>query len=199
MKNILILGPRWRNINIIKKLKKKYKIFLLNKRITPNFIIKNKIDFLVSSGYPYLVKHEILKLVKVKINLHISYLPYGRGIMPNLWSFYENYPSGITIHQLSKKFDDGDIFLQKKIKFPKLNNQTLKSTHDILLKSLEVFFLSNYEIIFEGKIKPYRQDKFYKIDRYHSRLESEKLISNFNKKWDTKIKEIKDFKRKKKK
>ena len=64
--------------------------------------------------------------------------------MPNLWSFYEGFPPGITIHELDSNFDTGKILLQKKINFKKLKIKTLKTTHDYLLIQLEKFFLSNY-------------------------------------------------------
>lgn len=190
MKNILILGPLWRNKKIFNELKKNHKILATNKKINKKYIIQKKIDILITSGYPFLVKKDILNLVKIKINLHMSYLPYGRGIMPNLWSFYERFPSGVTIHELDNNFDTGKILVQKKIYFKNLKIRTLKTTHDYLLIQLEKFFFSNYRKIFNNKIKGYKQNKFIKINRYHSRVESEKLIKKFKKKWNTKIEEI---------
>ena len=190
MKNILILGPLWRNKKIFNELKKNHKILVTNKKINKKYIIQKKIDILITSGYAFLVKKDILNLVKIKINLHMSYLPYGRGIMPNLWSFYERFPPGVTIHELDNNFDTGKILVQKKIYFKKLKIKTLKTTHDYLLIQLEKFFFSNYRKIFNNKIKGYKQNKFIKINRYHSRVESEKLIKKFKKKWNTKIEEI---------
>ena len=59
--------------------------------------------------------------------------------MPNVWSFYEGYPSGISIHELDAKFDTGKILIQKKINFKNFKSQTLKSTHDYLIYHLEKF------------------------------------------------------------
>ena len=132
----------------------------------------------------------------VAINLHISYLPYGRGIMPNLWSFYEKYISGITIHELDKNFDTGRILIQKKVFFRNIKQHTLKSTHDFLLRKLEKLFLKNFNKIFNKKLISFKQDKYVKINRYHNRYESEKLIKKFKKKWDTKIIEIINYEKK---
>ena len=60
----------------------------------------------------------------------------------------------------------------------------------IFWNNWRIFFLSHYKKIFDNKIKGYRQDKFIKVNRYHSRKESEKLISKFKKKWNTKIKDV---------
>ena len=78
MKKILILGPLWRNKGIIKNLKKEYNVYIANKKIYKNYIKQKKIDFLITSGYPFLVKENVLKIVKKKINLHISYLPFWK-------------------------------------------------------------------------------------------------------------------------
>ena len=115
--------------------------------------------------------------------------------MPNVWSFIDNYPSGITIHKLSGKFDTGDILIQKKIKFKRVAELTLKKTHDILLKELEIFFLKNHNDLFNNVFSAYPQNKFIKWDRYRNREESENLMLNFRKKWNTKIKDIIKFKK----
>lgn len=188
IKNILILGPLERNQKIISFIeKKKYSTHFTNSRISESFILKNKIDMIITSGYPFLVKRNIISLVKIAINLHISYLPFGRGIMPNLWSFIDNFPSGITIHKLDKNFDTGKIILQKKIKFKLLEKQTLKSTHDFLILSLENFFIKNLDKIIKKRFKPFNQNKFFNYTLYRNRRESEKILKNFKKKWNTKI------------
>lgn len=199
MKKVLILGPIWRNKNIIKFLeKRRFDTHFTNSKLTKNFVVMNKIDMIVTSGYPYRVKKEVIKAVKLAINLHISFLPFGRGIMPNLWSFVEGYSSGVSIHFLDENFDTGKIILQKKINFKSLKTQTLKTTHDILLKKLEEFFLIHFKNIIKGKYKAYNQDKFYKINRYHNREETENLMRNFKKKWNTKIETIIEYGKKNK-
>jgi hypothetical protein len=59
MKKILILGPVWRNKRIINYLNKKYQVHYTNSKINEKFIKNNKIDYLITSGYPYLVKKKI--------------------------------------------------------------------------------------------------------------------------------------------
>ena len=39
----------------------------------------------------------------------MSFLPYNRGSHPNFWSFVENTPKGVSIHEVSNGIDDGDI------------------------------------------------------------------------------------------
>lgn len=46
----------------------------------------------------------------------MSYLPYNKGTHPNYWSFIENTPKGVMIHEIDKGIDTGNIIVQKKIK-----------------------------------------------------------------------------------
>ena len=88
---------------------------------------------------------------------------------------------GISIHELDAKFDTGKILIQKKINFKNFKSQTLKSTHDYLIYHLEKFFIKNADKIFNNQIKGFKQDKFFKIKRYHTRKESNKLMKKFKK------------------
>jgi methionyl-tRNA formyltransferase len=199
MNKVLIFGPIWRNQNTINFIEKRgFDVHFTNSKLTKNFVVINKIDMIVTSGYPYRVKKDVIETVKIAVNLHISFLPFGRGIVPNLWSFVEGYPSDITIHFLDENFDTGKIIVQKKINFKFSKNQTLKTTHDILLKKLEKFYFIHFKNIINGKFKGFDQDKFYKINRYHSREESENLMRNFKRKWNTKIETIRKYAKKNK-
>ena len=143
-------------------------------------IKKHNINYIITSG--------CIDLVEIAFNLHISFLPYGRGLIPNVWSFYKNFPSGVSIHLLSSKFDEGDILLQRRINFRNLKNHTLKSTHDYLIMKLNKMFKLNCEKILNKKIVPFDQNKYIKnCSKYYTRHESNKLIKKYNIKWDDKI------------
>ena len=196
IKKILVLGPIWRNQKIVKTLEKKFIVHFTNSKLTKNFIEINKIDMIISSGYPYRVKLDVISSVEIAINLHISYLPFGRGIMPNLWSFIDGYPSGITIHFIDENFDTGKIITQKKVSFNSLKTKTLKTTHDYLLDKLEKFFFQNLSFIINKKFVPYDQNKFYSYNVYRNRDESEKMMKNFKARWNTKISSVIKFAKK---
>ena len=76
------------------------------KRISLNDARELNNQMIVSYNYKYILSRDILDLVEGNaINLHISYLPYNRGADPNIWSFIENTPKGVTIHYIDSGID----------------------------------------------------------------------------------------------
>ena len=83
------------------------------------------------------------------INLHLSYLPFNRGAHPNFWSFYENTPSGVSIHLIDAGIDSGPILFQKEIKFK--NEITFIQTYNRLFIEMENLFILNIDLILQKK------------------------------------------------
>lgn len=109
-------------------------------------------DFIVSYRYRYLVKKPVLDLFPDRvINLHISYLPWNRGADPNLWSFVDNTPKGVTIHYMDEGLDTGDIILQKEVIFDPYREKTLKTTYERLSLAMEQLFYQAWPSIRAGK------------------------------------------------
>ena len=73
-------------------------------------------------------------------NLHLSYLPYNRGAYPNFWSFYDNTPSGVTIHLIDDGVDTRPIIKHKSVNFQQLDNPFSKK-YSILIENIENIFL----------------------------------------------------------
>jgi len=81
----------------------------------------NKIDFIVLSGFLWLVPINIIENFKMKIiNIHPALLPkyggkgmYGEKVHKTIIENGEK-ESGITIHYVNNKYDDGDIIFQAK-------------------------------------------------------------------------------------
>ena len=88
-------------------------------KITPEYCILHNFDFVVSYNYKHLVKQPIIDLFQPNriINLHISYLPFNRGMHPNAWSWATGVPNGVTIHHLDVGLDTGNILVQKEVDF----------------------------------------------------------------------------------
>lgn len=111
---------------------------------------KNNIEFVVSHGYRHIIKPPIVNFMRNRIiNLHISLLPWNRGADPNLWSFLENTPKGITIHYLDEGVDTGDIISQREFQFD-IGKETLASTYRKLNNEMVELFQKTWPLIRGG-------------------------------------------------
>lgn len=114
-------------------------------------------DLIISYNYKYLIPREVIDYVNGKaINLHIAYLPYNRGAHPNVWSFLEDTPKGVTIHYIDEGIDTGDIIVQREV-FIDENKETLKSSYEILHREIQKLFKENWVKIRNGEINPMTQ------------------------------------------
>jgi methionyl-tRNA formyltransferase len=100
-------------------------------------------DLLVCCGYHLRIPQKILDIPKIaSINIHPAFLPKYRGQHVIQWALAngEQY-TGVTLHHMTDKFDEGDIISQKKIEIlPEDNALTLHSkihkTGSILLETI---------------------------------------------------------------
>jgi methionyl-tRNA formyltransferase len=99
-------------------------------------------DFLVSFGYRYILKKDVLdRFPDAAVNCHLSLLPWNRGADPNYWSFADCSPSGVTIHFMNEGLDKGDIIAQRRIEFSDHPCNTLGSTYEVLEAHLIDLFM----------------------------------------------------------
>jgi UDP-2,4-diacetamido-2,4,6-trideoxy-beta-L-altropyranose hydrolase len=132
-------------------------VFYTEDRIAPDFVREYQPDIIVSYNYRYILKKDILEIpLKGAVNLHISYLPWNKGAHPNVWSFIEDTPKGVTIHYIDEGIDTGDILLQKKVFFVE-DKETLKTSYEKLHKKIQDLFKNNWQEIKLGKIRPAKQ------------------------------------------
>lgn len=145
-------------------------------------------DFIISFGYRHIIRQEIIDLFPDKIiNMHISLLPYNKGADPNLWSYLENSPKGVTIHKIDKGLDTGDIILQKKVQ-DDIENDTLKTSYDRLIQEIVKLFADNAEDILNNKITAHKQQDTGSI---HYLKDKEKYIYLLESAgYDTPVKEL---------
>lgn len=180
---VLLLSPYSENlINTLKNSNDSW--ITCTDSIHLDFLILNRIDFIISYGYRKIIKPDIIKFMGESIiNLHISFLPFNRGSHPNLWSHIENTQCGISIHIIDEGIDTGKILLRKKIHF-NLKKHSFSSSYEILKKEIESLFENNWKDIRANKILG-----FFPKEKgtYHERNEGLEMISKLDKKWDTNI------------
>ena len=183
-KTCLLLGKTKDTIKLKKAiLKKKWQAICKNEKIKTSDI-KN-IDLIITFNYRHILKKKILKKLKrPAINLHTSYLPFNRGSHPNFWSFVENSPKGVTIHEIDNGIDTGPIIVQKKIFFNirKKRNDDFLKTYKILLLEIQKLFIKNLNKILN---KTYITKKQKKKGTFHYKTDLPKLIK---KSWKLNIK-----------
>lgn len=152
--NILLLGEK-SNLIYDKVISLGHKAYIICDKITLD--VAENYDFIISFGYRHIIKEDIInKFINKIINLHISFLPYNKGADPNLWSYLENTPKGVTIHYMDKGLDTGDIIVQKEV-YGNIETDTLKTSYDRLINEIVLLFNDNIEDILKGAVKSEKQ------------------------------------------
>ncbi len=177
----LFLGYNRKKTKLIKLLEAKgYKVTNINRKISFSDIDNN--NLYISFGYRKIISKKIIQRAKRPIiNLHLSFLPFNRGAHPNFWSFIENTPSGVSIHEIDDGVDTGPIIFQKKIKFDykKNKNITFKSTYNVLFKEVESLFERNINKLVSKNYKTQKQKNKFSI---HKKKDLPKNIKSWSKK-----------------
>jgi methionyl-tRNA formyltransferase len=167
-------------------LKTKGEVTSIQEKLSNSINIK-EFDWIISYGYSHIIKQNIINEVKNPIiNLHISYLPFNRGSDPNFWSWINDTPKGITIHQIDKGIDTGCILIQKEIKFTE--DETLFSSYNILRKEIETLFIENFDNIIKDVILPKKQNG---EGTFHLKKDLDKYKHLLTQGWNTPVKQIK--------
>ena len=114
-------------------------------------------DLIVSHSYRHILKRDVLAAAPDRfINLHISLLPYNRGADPNLWSFLDETPKGVSIHLIDEGIDTGALLLQREVSFDE-DSETLGSSYATLQQTIGELFMENWSSLRDGRIAPRAQ------------------------------------------
>jgi len=139
------------------------------------------IEFVISYNYHHIIKRDVIDLFPNRIiNLHISMLPWNRGCSPNIWSFINNTPKGVTIHNIDEGIDTGDILAQRQMFFEE-EIETLASSYNKLHVAIQELFRENWDKIKQGDIVPRGQGS------YHTKKELDDLMIGHSISWNENI------------
>lgn len=165
-------------------LKDRCTIEMHNEKLTLEFVKALSPDIIISYNYNYMISGEIIDYMNNNIiNLHISYLPWNRGFSPNIWSFIDNSPKGITIHQIDAGLDKGKIIFQKECYFSP-EKETFITTYDKLNNEIVELFKENWEAIKRGNYTLYEAQG---RGSYHSAQDLENLKAEIDFEWSDNI------------
>ena len=125
---VLVLGP---NQNLLLPLLTNDSVETTSEPLQPDSLSIKNYDFAISFGYRHMISQECIEIISGNIlNIHISLLPWNKGSDPNIWSWLENSPKGVSVHWVTDQLDAGDIALQKGVSLDE--NDTLSRTYEIL-------------------------------------------------------------------
>jgi methionyl-tRNA formyltransferase len=149
-----------------------------------NYLKEEKIDFIVSDRTQFLLGKEIIDfLPKRIINLHPSFLPWGRGYYPNFFSIALGFPHGVSIHFIDEGIDSGDLIAQTRINFSPTD--TFRETYYRLRNHMISLFKTVWPELRLGKLEGFSQD--LKLGNIFYKKDLEKFTNDLSHGWDTKI------------
>lgn len=169
LKEIFLLGIKKLFFTINDKIFKKFNIFFTVRSVCEKF----NIDFflieydinqpiylkkirsfkpdIILSSCSVIFSEKILQIPKYGcVNRHTSLLPSYGGLYPVFHSIADNQKySGVTIHKMTKKIDDGQILAQAKIEnlennLSKIYKKGFEISSDLILKSLRNLIKKKY-------------------------------------------------------
>lgn len=179
---ILLLGP-YREKIIEYLLSFGDKVLQSEDKIQPSTLMEDDFDFIVSYGYRYIIPENVVDFYKNRlINLHISYLPWNKGADPNLWSFIDGTPKGVTIHYIDEGLDTGDIIAQEEVFFEV--DETLSSSYQKLTFEIEKLFIESWPIIRSWENN---RDKQLGTGSFHRLQDKDVYLHLLIKGWNTSV------------
>lgn len=132
-------------------------------------------DVIVTCAYGQFIPERILKLARINcINVHASLLPKLRGGAPiHKAIIYGEQETGITLMQMIKKMDAGEMYVQTAI--PISPTETASSLHDRLMVLAGTMIEKHLLDIITGKIKGTPQDDSQATFAYNITRDEEKV------------------------
>jgi methionyl-tRNA formyltransferase len=146
-----------------------------------------KMDWIVSFGYRKIIKEPYLSLHKDRIiNIHIGFLPWNRGADPNFWSWFDDTPKGVTIHQIDAGIDTGNIIVQQELA-KWYRHETLSSSWLHLMTEARKLFEDNWRNIRREGLPTRKADG---AGTYHRSADKAEHFSKLPLAWDTPVKDV---------
>ena len=162
-------------------------VYAYSDRITLEQIKEVKPQLVISYNYNYIIREDIIKYMNGNIvNLHISFLPWNRGFSPNIWSFIDGTPKGVTIHYIDSNLDTGDITAQKELQFD-ITKESFASTYNQLNAEMVELFKGCWDSVMDRTVTRIRQKG---IGSYHNKKDLEELQTKISFSWEDNIEDF---------
>ena len=92
---------------------KKKKIEIKGFSIRRNQYSPKQADYLISVQYNRIFSLTDIDMYKKAYNFHFSALPLNRGCLPINWAIWNKDPVAVTLHEIDKGIDTGNIIEQR--------------------------------------------------------------------------------------
>ncbi len=144
------------------------------------------VDWIVSYGYRHIIRPPVIDALPERIvSLHISYLPWNRGAHPNLWSWIDDTPKGVTLHRIDAGIDTGAILGQARVDLTEA--ETLATSHAKLQAAVEALFARCWPTVRSGGTTGRTQPPGGSV---HRAQEAEPVLAALPAGWDTPVVEV---------
>lgn len=184
-KKILLLGPQHQRLTDF-LLANGDEILITELPLEADSQFLDYVDIIISYGYRHIIRRAVVDHFGCRaINLHCSLLPWNRGADPNLWSFLENTPKGVTIHCIDDGIDTGKILVQREVQFG--SSETLRSSYEKLSLAIEGLFMEKWDEIRTGAVIPVAQSAGGSYHRSKDLIPFEHLLAQG---WETPVAEL---------
>ncbi len=140
---------------------------------------KYSADIFVVAAFGQLLPEEVLNMPQYGcINIHASLLPAYRGAAPIQWAIINGEErTGITIQQMAKGLDTGDMLMKKEVTIDK--KETGESLHDKLMEAAAELIVEALPKIEAKELEPEKQDDA--LSSYAAKLNKSMGLIDFSK------------------
>lgn len=181
---VLYVTNNQKSLELYEWLAEREEVVLFCEPLTIDYVEKVNPDWIVSYNYVHLINKDVIDYMPNKIiNMHISLLPWNRGFSPNIWSFIDDTPKGVTIHRVNCGLDKGEILYQRECNFD-VRQETFSSTYMRLNEMIVQLFKENWENIKRGNCQGVPQ---VGEGSYHSKRDLELLQQRIMFSWEDNI------------
>lgn len=133
------------------------------------------VDIVFLIWWPRIIGKDAIGAARVGwINLHPSFLPFGRGKHDYYWSIVEGHKFGVSLHFVTDVVDAGDVLFQREL--PVELTDTGETLYKKSFNAVLELFRENYDAMVQGNFQRHPQDEGMATFRKAKEIEKHSCI-----------------------